>query len=180
MKDNIRGSDLEEFKYLIDSRNMPVEKRKKEDRILLGARKKSIQSMSDFTIRKGKLMQLYFQMNSYLDHPKDETDYNFTEFLRLYVDGLYSKRKDFATDLNIKPITLSQVLNRHREPQEIFLRKLVKHSENVYAEIGYSMTDMWPRVYYQDKLNHFISLQEQVMEQEGKYVSTKRIEKLKP
>jgi len=171
--------DLEEFKYLIDSRHIPEEEREREDQLLLEARKKSIQNMSDSTIRKGKLMQLYFQMNSYLDNSEGKPKYNFREFLKMYVDALYTKRKDFATDMDIKPITLSQVLNRHREPQEIFLRKLVKHSKEVFEEIGYSINDMWPRVYYQDKLNHFTSLQEQVMEKEGKYVSTKRIRKLK-
>ena len=169
--------ELEEFKYLIDSRGLS-EQEEEENRIaLLKAREKGFRERTPEVNRNLRLMQLYFQMRTYLDKPDTSTESRFTEFLKMYSNALYEKHKDFASDLGIKPITLSQVINKHREPQELFLRKLVKHSEKVFKEIRYFKKDIWPRVYYQDKLNHFVSLQEQVMEDPAIYVSTKRIGK---
>ncbi len=171
--------DLEEFKYLIDSRGLS-EQEEEENRIaLLKAREKGYRERTPEVNRDLRLMQIYFQMRSYLDKPDESTESRFTEFLKMYSNALYEKHKDFASDLGIKPITLSQVLNRHREPQEIFLRKLVQHSEKVFKEIGYLKKNMWPRIYYQDKLNHFVSLQEEVMEDQAAYVCIKRIGKKK-
>lgn len=171
--------ELEEFEFLIDSRNLTQSERENENKILLKARQKSVKNMSESTIRSGKLLQLFFRMESYLATPEKSSKPMFAEFLTDYIEALYDRQKDFAADLDIKPITLSHVLNQHREPQQIFLRKLVVHSEDVYKEIGYFKKEIWPGIYYQDKLNQFVSMQEQVMEEQKEYVSTKRIGKKK-
>ena len=65
---------------------------------------------------------------------------------------------------------LSQVLNMHRDPQESFIHRLILHSETSYKPVCDFGKDLWPRVYYQDKVCRFLTTQDQVQESEMKYV----------
>ncbi len=176
MTDNRQKKELEDFKYLIDSRHLTNEQREEEKSALLKAREARFRIRPAHEIREAKLMQLRYQMEEYLNKPESNPGPRFPEFLRIYVDTLHKKRKEFAADLSIKPIILSQVLNRHREPQEVFLQRLILHSANTYQHIGKIRKDLWLKVYYQDKLNHFLSTQDKVQESQAKYVTNRRLD----
>ena len=93
--------------------------------------------------------------------------------LRLCPKGLYKKKKDFASDLSIDPIVLSQVLNDHRDPQESFIHRLVLHSMASFEKVCEFNEDMWPRIFYQDKVCKFLSSQNTLKEAESKYVTAR-------
>ena len=83
-KNNI---ELEEFKYLIDSRNLSDKKRKENADAI---------------------------MKAYLSTPDYDIKNSFSNFLRLYIDTIYAKRKNFAIDMSINPLMLNQVLTNSR------------------------------------------------------------------
>lgn len=147
-----------------------------EKEAILRAREARFRSRSESEKKIARLMQLKFQMEAYLEKPDSSTGQKFSEFLKVYVDTLYDKRKHFASDLSIAPIELSQVLNQHRAPQDAFLRRLVIHSRASYKHIGPFDPDVWPRIYYQDKVSQFLFTQEQVKESEAKYVTPRKID----
>ncbi len=67
-------------------------------------------------------MQLKFKMENYLKESIDNNHNLFTGFLERYIDTIYSKRNDFAGDIDITPVYLSQIINRHREPNDEFIQ----------------------------------------------------------
>jgi hypothetical protein len=93
------------------------------------------------------------------------------------VDTLYDKRTEFASDLSIKPMMLSQVLNNHRYPKDTFIYRLIIHSVGSYKNLCDFDRELWPRVYYQDKVYKFISSQDTLRESEEKYVRNKNWDK---
>ena len=63
---------------------------------------------------------------------------------------IYSKRSSFAKDINVIPVSLSQVLNNNREPKEEFIMKLMIHSEKAYMDICEFHKKTWFQVYYHE------------------------------
>lgn len=124
-----------------------------------------------------RLLQLKYQMEAYLEEYLEEgvckSGPYFTIFLNTYVNTLYKKKKDFASDLSIDPIVLSQVLNDHRDPQESFIHRLVLHSMASFEKVCEFNEDMWPRIFYQDKVCKFLSSQNTLKEAEAKYVTSR-------
>ncbi|WP_416865895.1 MAG: hypothetical protein ACMVP2_26820 [Imperialibacter sp.] len=143
--------DIEDFKYLIDSRNLSSKEKREERNAILKAREIRFRSRSENEARRARLMQLKYQMDDHVSSPTFSAP-RFTDFLRSYIDILYDKQKDFATDMQVTPMTISHILNGHREPQEEFLFGLIDHSQQTFRELGGFSWDLWPRVYYQDKV----------------------------
>lgn len=112
-------------------------------------------------------------MEEYLEEGLCKSGPYFTLFLNTYVNTLYKKKKDFASDLSIDPIVLSQVLNDHRDPQESFIHRLVLHSMASFEKVCEFNEDMWPRIFYQDKVCKFLSSQNTLKEAEAKYVTAR-------
>lgn len=169
-----RIDELDEFKYLIDSRNLTEEKAERD--AILKAREARFSSRSGFEKKVARLIQLKYQMEEYLKKPECSSGPCFLKFLNTYVDTLYNKRKHFASDLSIDPIMLSQVMNNHRDPQETFMHRLIIHSKGSYKNVCRFNQDLWPRVFYQDKVCRFLSTQEVVRDSEERYVTTRKIE----
>ena len=169
-----RNDELEEFKYLIDSRNL-TEKKAERDAILK-AREARFRNRSEHEKKVARLIQLKYQMEEYLKKPECSSGPCFLKFLNTYVDTLYYKRKHFASDLSIDAIMLSQVMNNHRDPQETFMHRLIIHSQSSYEKICRFNQDLWARVYYQDKVCQFLSTQEMVRDSEERYVTTRKFE----
>ena len=92
------------------------------------------------------------------------------------MDILYNKRKNFASDLSIKPIVLSQVLNNYRDPQDTFMYRLILHSEGAYKNLCTFDRELWPRVYYQDKICKFLSSQKKSRKTEEKFVTNRKVQ----
>ena len=167
------NEELEVWKDLIDSRVLTDEERDRDRLIMLKMRKAKAREMPVELAQSMTLLQLKLQMESYITNPESSSGPLFAEFLKTYVDTLYKRRKDFAADLSIDPMMLSQVLNNHRDPQDTFMYRLIIHSEASFKGLTGFKRDLWPRVYYQDKVNRFISTENEVREAEEKYV-TKR------
>ena len=85
----------------------------------------------------------------------------FSDFLELYIDAIYSRRSVFASDIDITPSKLSQILNNHREPQDAFLLKLMIHSEKIYKDVCAFQKEIWYQVYFHEKLCKTMSTQKE-------------------
>lgn len=166
-------NELEQFKDLIDSRTIP-EKEKEEDRkALLAAREKRFKIRPESEKIAAELLQLKYQMENFLKDPVPGLENNFSKFLSIYIDILYRKRKNFAADIDINPIVLSQIINNHRQPTEEFLIRLVLHSQAVFKKISSFEKELWPKLYFQDRISEFLTSTEKKRKLEEKHVKKK-------
>lgn len=175
MNKKSKNKDLEDFKYLIDSRNLSSEEKKKERDLLLKARELRYRNRKENEIKTAKLMQLKYKMEEYVNDAACDVGHDFPEFLRLYIDILYEKRKNFASDINVNPLVVSHVLNRHREPAETFLYRLIHHTQETYSGLCEFSWELWPKVYYRDKVCVMKKRSQQWEKSEGKQVRGKTI-----
>ncbi len=154
---NINEIELNEFKYLIDSRDLTDKEKNAEKDGILAAIAKRFKSRTKEELISLRLLQLQYQMEDYVNNIKCNSGLSFSRFLGRYVDTLYELRKDFAKDIDVKPITISHIINNHREPKDVFLYRLMLHSEKVYKTISNFDKELWPKVYYQDKICQFLT-----------------------
>lgn len=158
---NKRTKDFfEDAEYGLDSRYKSEKERDSEATSLMEARLTKMKSLSKDQINRAKLMQLKLKMDEYLKHPVYDNKNHFSDFLKTYIDSIYSTRNQFARDINISPIRLSQVVNNHRAPQDEFIMKLMIHSEKVFKNICNFEKKTWYRVYYHEKICDTMSNQE--------------------
>lgn len=176
MIDKIKDKELEEFKYLIDSRNLSVKERKANVAEILKARSDRFKQRSSYDIKLAKLMQLKLQMEEYLKTPKYEEEFSFSNCLATYVDTIYDKRKNFAHDISIEPLMLSQVINNHREPQEKFILRLIIHSEKSFKSLGKFDQSTWYNIYFKEKVGKIMSTQKQWRTAVEKFVTNYKLE----
>ncbi len=172
-KENI---ELEEFKYLIDSRNLSDKKRKENANAILKARAFRLRERSNHDIILAKLMQLKLKMEEFLNSPNYDIQNPFSYFLRMYVDTIYDKRKNFAIDMSINPLLLSQVLNNHRDPQEKFMLRLIVHSENSFKAVCEFDPKTWYRIFYKEKVDKLMSTQKDWRSSVEKFVTNSILE----
>lgn len=156
-ENNIYDMDAE---YGIDSRYKSNNERVLDATTLMEARLKRMKKLSKEEITKARLLQLKLQMEKYIKNPVCDNNNYFANFLKHYIDSIYSKRNTFANDIDITSVNLSQVINRHREPKEEFFIKLMIHSEKVYKGICKFNNKTWYQVYFQEKICDLISKQE--------------------
>lgn len=126
---------IEDAEYGVDSRYQSVKERESDATALMEARLSRMKKLSNDQIIRAKLLQLKLKMVEYLKNPVYDNRNYFSEFLESYVDTIYSKRSVFAKDIDITPVSLSQVINNHREPTEDFIMRLMIHSEMVFKNI---------------------------------------------
>lgn len=146
--------------YGVDSRYESNDEYMSDAAALMEARLKRMKSLSKDQITKAKLMQLKLKMEEYLKNPVYDNRNHFTDFLKLYIDSIYAKRSTFANDIEIAPVSLSQVINNHREPQEEFILKLMIHSEIAYKNVCEFHKKTWYQVYFHEKICDTMSSQE--------------------
>ena len=168
-KGSIRESEDAEFG--MDSKYSSGKERLSDGRALMEARLQRMHNISDEQIIRARLLQLKLQMEEFISNPVVEDRNYFTDFLVMYVDALYSKRNNFAKDIDISPVSLSQVLNNHREPKVEFLLRLMIHSEKVYRNISAFEKNTWFQVYYHEKICDTLSRQNQWRPEEEKHVN---------
>lgn len=147
--------------YGVDSRYSSSEEFQKDGQALMEARRERMAKMAKEDQLHARLMQLKFRMDEYLKSSEVEQEYHFTTFLNAYIDTIYDKQQEFAHDLDITPVSLSQILNNHREPKEEFFKKLMIHSERVFKAIKGFHTQSWYMIYYRDKINETMAQQDQ-------------------
>ena len=156
-KENIMNSDSE---FGIDSRYRTKKERDQDSIALMQARLERMKNLPKEQILRAKLLQLKLKMEDYLKEPVYDKQNHFAQFLEFYVDTIYSKRIDFAKDINVTANFLSKIINSHREPKEEFILKLMIHSEKVYAHVGEFHKKTWYQVYFHEKLSETMSNQE--------------------
>ena len=152
---------MENATFGVDSRYTSQKESQTEATKLMEARLERMKNVSKNDIICAKLMQLKLQMETFIKKPMYNKHHYFTEFLEKYIDIIYSKRSVFATDLNITPSKLSQVINNHREPQDEFMLKLMIHSEKIYENVCSFQKEIWYQVYFHEKLCKTMSTQKE-------------------
>jgi transcriptional regulator with XRE-family HTH domain len=115
-----------------------------------------LKKLSDEDVRKARLLQLRFKMERYLEDVSYESNARFSELLEGYVDALFDKRSDFATEFGISAVMLSQYINKHREPNIEFVSKLTTHTLNSFKSFADFPKTLWFEVYYKDKLREAV------------------------
>ena len=151
---------IEDAEYGVDSRYKSDKERESDATALMEARLMRMKNLSKDQIIRAKLLQLKLKMEEYLKNPVYDNRKYFSEFLESYVDTIYSKRSVFAKDIDIAPVSLSQVINNHREPKEDFILRLMIHSEMVYKNVCEFHKETWHQVYFQEKICDTMSSQE--------------------
>ncbi len=177
-KNKKNNKEIEGAEYGVDSRYASKKERIADSKSLMEARLKRMNNLSEDQIIKAKLLQLKFRMEEYIKKPKYEEHNYFTEFLKLYIDTIYSKRIHFAKDVNIKPVLLSQVLNNHREPKEEFILRLMIHSEKTYKNISTFHEKIWFQVYFREKICETMANQDKWRPDVEKHVNISNLIKI--
>ena len=150
-----------DVEYGIDSRYKSKKERESDATALMEARLMRMKNLSKDQINKAKLLQLKLKMEEFIKNPVYDNHNYFSDFLKIYIDSIYSKRSTFAKDVDVTPVSLSQVINNHREPKEEFIMKLMIHSEKVYKDVCEFHKKIWYQVYYHEKICDTMSNQEQ-------------------
>ena len=153
-KKNISNVDPE---FGVDSRYKTNNEREQESIALMQARLDRMKNLSNEQTLRAKLLQLKLKMENYLKEPVYDNQNHFSKFLETYVDVIYSKRSDFAKDINITANFLSKIINNHREPKEEFMLKLMIHSEKVFEKVGEFHNKTWYQIYFHEKLCYTMS-----------------------
>lgn len=161
MKSKKNKDFIEDAEYGLDSRYKSKKERESEAASLMEARLMRMKNLSKDQINRTKLMQLKLKMEEYLKQPVYDDQNHFSDFLKAYIDTIYSTRNKFARDINITPIRLSQIINNHREPKDEFIMKLMIHSEKVYKKICDFQKKTWYEVYFHEKICDTMSNQEE-------------------
>lgn len=146
---NINNVDSE---YGVNSRYKTTKEREEDSVVLMQARLERMKNLSKEQILHAKLMQLKLKMENYLNSQVYDDQNHFAHFLETYVDAIYLKRSEFARDINVTPVFLSQVINSHREPKEEFILKLMIHSEKVFKHVADFNKKTWFQIYFHEKL----------------------------
>lgn len=151
----------DDAEYGVDSRFKSDMEQVSEATALMEARLMRMKNLSGKQIIRARLVQLKLKMEEYVKKPVCDHNNYFTEFLKLYIDTIYPRRSAFAKDIDITPVSLSQVINNHREPKEEFIMKLMIHSEKVYKDVCVFHKKTWYQVYFQEKICDAMSNQDQ-------------------
>jgi hypothetical protein len=171
LKNNI--GELEDVEFGVDSRYASKAESKSESKSLKEARLERRKHLSSEQITKARLLQLKLRMEAFISEPIYEEQQNvFPNFLAAYIDTIYSKRKNFAKDIDITPILLSQILNNHREPKEEFMLRLMIHSGETFKMVCEFDEKTWYQVYYQEKMCEMMANQNEWRPKEERHVQT--------
>lgn len=168
-------NEMEGAEYGVDSRYSSKQERLEDGKALMEARLQKMKNLSSEKIIKARLLQLKLQMEEFIKDPVYQEEKCFTKFLKSYIDTLYSKRTDFAKDIDITPILLSKIINNHREPREEFMQRLMIHSEKTYENICPFHKKAWYQVYYQEKLFEMMANQDEWKPEVERHVKTRNL-----
>lgn len=156
---NKKRNKIHYDEYGVDSRYKNKEEMNNESVALMQARLERLKRVPPEEIHRAKLLQLKLKMDNYLKESFEGQGNHFAQFLELYVDTLYTKRSDFAKDVKVSPVFLSQIINKHREPKEEFMLKLMVHSGKVFKPIGEFNESTWFQIYFHEKLSDTLNTQ---------------------
>ncbi|MFY0607662.1 MAG: hypothetical protein JXR10_13175 [Cyclobacteriaceae bacterium] len=161
IKEKNKFKEIEGAEFGVDSRYTSKKEQLDDGKALMEARLHRMKNLSSDKIIKAKLLQLKFKMEEFVKEPVYQEENHFTKFLTSYIDTIYSKRIDFAKDIDIDANLLSKIVNNHRKPKEDFLLRLMIHSEKTYNNICHFHKRTWYQVYLQEKLSALMANQDQ-------------------
>jgi hypothetical protein len=173
MKKSKTAKGIIDPEFGVDSRYKSIDRKLTDGRNLMEARLKRLNNLSRNQIIKAKLLQLKLKMQEYLSQPVYKEHNFFTSFLSNYIDTIYDKRTMFAKDIDISPVSLSQILNNHREPKEEFMFRLMLHSELAFKNVCEFQKKTWYQVYYHEKICDTMANQDEWRPAEKKHVKIK-------
>lgn len=124
----------------------PGTKNTKEREAVLSEFRDFRKGISDKQSEKSKtislLLQLKFLIEDYLNTESFNKNYYFGYFLKEYIARLEMKNKEFATEIDVNPTELSQVINKHRKPTDKLIFRLEIHSnKNFPALMWFKLLD---------------------------------------
>ena len=144
---------------------LSAEDKRKSDMRLKELLEKSVKKMTPQQILFSRVLQLKYQIEDYLKNQDFDKSRSFSYFLRIYLDSLNRKNKDFANDINIDETELSQILNKHRKPSEKIVIRLEIHSNKIIPAI------FWFRLLEKEK-EYEILTNNVIRKTEGKFVKS--------
>lgn len=113
-----------------------------------------------------QLLQLRFVMEDYIKQGDYKEKYDFSYFLKEYIYRLEIKNKEFADEIDVDPTELSQIINKHRPPNEKFIIRLEIHSNSNFPAI------IWYKLIEKERVFH-LSNNQQLRISESKHVKSK-------
>lgn len=133
------------------------------NRDLAAARKKSQAAMTEDIKIELDLLQLRFQLESYLKEDYNPA-LNFGHFLDRYLKILNKKKKDFAAEIQIHETLLSHLISNRREPNNSIMIRLELHSNKIIPAID------WYKLAEKEK-EHQIITDNSLREKESPFVT---------
>jgi plasmid maintenance system antidote protein VapI len=97
---------------------------------LAAARKRTQAEMNDETKFSLTSFHIRFRIEDYLEKKDFDPELTFGSFLKLYIELLEKKRKEFAEEISIDETLLSQLINGHRYPPDYIAIRLEIYSDN--------------------------------------------------
>lgn len=146
--------------------DLNLAERKKSLEIFQTWRKKNESNRSVKSKLITKLLQLKFVMEDYIQGNEYKEDYDFSYFLIEYINSLEIKKKEFAKEIDIDPTELSQIINKHRSPNEKFIIRLEIHSNKNFP------ATIWSKLVEKEK-NFHLQNNTELRVSESKHVKSK-------
>jgi plasmid maintenance system antidote protein VapI len=148
----------------------PGTKNTKEREAVLSEFRDFRKGISDKQSEKSKtislLLQLKFLIEDYLNTESFNKNYYFGYFLKEYIARLEKKNKEFATEIDVDPTELSQVINKHRKPTDKLIFRLEIHSNKNFPAL------MWFKLLEKERAYEILH-NKGIIESEKKHVKRK-------
>lgn len=118
--------------------DLTIPERKQSLELFQAWRKKNESERSVKSKLITNLLQLKFEMEDYVKENEYKQGFDFSYFLIEYINRLEIKKKAFAEEMDVDPTELSQIINKHRSPNEKFFIKLEIHSNKNFPAVIWS------------------------------------------
>jgi plasmid maintenance system antidote protein VapI len=155
---------------LVDAFVFPVKLTAKQQKEaaeqLAAARKKSKAEMTDETKRSLIAIGVRSRIADSLQEETFNPEHTFGSFLKLYVELLEKKRKEFAEEISIDDTLLSQLINGHRFPPDYVAIRLELHSNNIIP------ATLWLKLVDKQRL-HEVENNKELRKKEKQFVHVK-------
>ena len=138
----------------------------KEDEEFWKERRRQFENRTPQQKIKDKMLQLKFQLQDYVRENRYDKNLNFGYFLNEYITRQEKQDKQFAAEVDVKPVVLSQYINNHRKPTEKFVIRLELHSSGMITAL------VWLKLLQKDK-EHEIMTDLAIRKTESKHIKNR-------
>jgi plasmid maintenance system antidote protein VapI len=109
------------------------------------------------------MLSLKYMIRNYIRSDQHDSNKGFAFFLKEYIRRQDKKNSEFAKEISISAVELSQLVNKHRDPNLKIIVRLAAHSNQNFPAI------MWFNLYSKDKTVELLE-NEKLRETQKKYV----------